>query len=330
MEHFLCQNDLFLLKRRKIYYIIINMKLKEITLSTTTLGSELIADILEDLGTKGVGIYDKQDFDDLENEGVLWDYVSEDVTNQIDVKVKGYFTLDEVDNALIELKERLAVLKENSPFDLGSLEISFDEVDDEDWLKNWEETQKPVKLGDITICPSWIDIPEDEMTIKIDAGMAFGTGQHETTSMCVELMQKIGMQGISAVDIGTGSGILGICAAKLGASYVDAYDIDELAVETARVNAEKNNVANKMHIDLANLLDKSNKKYDVVLANITADVLIELSASLRNYVIEKGDIVVSGIILKRKPEVRKAFEEKGYIIKEEIVQGEWVALRMAI
>ncbi len=307
------------------------MKLREITIETTSIASELVAFIFEELGSKGVGIYDREDFDNLDPNQVLWDYVSDEVLNMDEkVLVKGYFTLEEEQEKMAELATRLDFLRENSPFELGSLDIQKSMVDDEDWIENWKATQQPVELGKITICPSWIDMEDNGYLVRIDAGSAFGSGQHETTSMCVELMQSIGLDGKSVVDVGTGSGILGICAAKLGAREVDGYDIDDNAVKVAKENVIANNVADKMYVDNANLLDKTNKKYDVVLANITADILIMLSDNLKNYVTDDGDVVISGIIKDRENDVIKAFESKDYKIAERKCNGEWIAFRMKV
>lgn len=309
----------------------LDMKLREITIVTTSIASELVADIFEELGSKGVGIYDREDFDNLDKNQVLWDYVSDNVLNMgKDVLVKGYFNLDEEEQKLEEIAKRLDFLRENSPFELGSLDIQKGLVDDEDWIENWKATQQPVVLGKITICPSWIDMEDDDYVVRIDAGSAFGSGQHETTSMCVELMQSIGLDGKNVVDVGTGSGILGICAVKLGAMMVDGYDIDDNAVKVAKENAILNNVADRMFVDNANLLDKTNKKYDVVLANITADVLICLGDNLKNYVSQDGDIIISGIIKDRESDIVNAFENKGYKIAERKNDGEWIAFRMKV
>lgn len=306
------------------------MILEEIAIKTTSEASELVADIMQELGSKGVGIYDLNDFKELEGE-VLYDYVSDEVLSQgDDVYVKGYFTPDELDDILAQLDKRLQFLKENSPFDLGELSYNIAETDDNDWVEKWKETQKPITLGEITIRPSWIEGEVDDKTVLIDAGTAFGSGQHETTCMCIRLMQSIGLEGKRVVDVGTGSGILGIVAVKLGAYKVDAYDIDPEAVRVAKENATLNGVADKMNIDSANLLDKTSSKYDVVIANITADVLIGLSSDLGKYVKSGKDIIVSGIIKDRKVDVESAFESKGYQIVERLEQGEWVALRMTV
>lgn len=200
-------------------------------------------------------------------------------------------------------------------------------VDDCDWIESWKQYYKPIKAGRVTIVPEWIEyVPQDgEYIVKIDPGMAFGTGEHESTKMCLDLLQSLGMEGKSVIDVGTGSGILALAAAKLGAEHVEAYDIDDNAVKSAKENCALNNLDDKIIVANANLLDKTAGKFDVVLANITADVLITLARSLGNYMKKDGIVIISGIILKREDDVKNAFEEAGFSVFERINKGEWVA-----
>ncbi len=159
--------------------------------------------------------------------------------------------------------------------------------------------------------------------------MAFGTGEHESTKMCLQLLQALGVEGKSVIDIGTGSGILALASAKLGAKFVEAYDIDDNAVKSAKDNASLNGFSDKLKIDNANLLDKTTGKFDIVLANITADVLITLSATLGDYLKTGGIVIISGIILKRENDVKSAFINEGYEIIERVNMGEWVAFKLS-
>lgn len=309
------------------------MTYKEITVNTTTQASELVADILSDLGSKGIGIYDSNDFFELIKSEVIWDYVNENLlTKSQIVQVKGYYEKEIIESVLEELDQRLSFLKQNCPFEYGSLEIVSADVDDEDWVNTWKKYYKPINAGKITIVPNWLeyDAKDGEVVVKMDPGMAFGTGQHESTKMCLDLMQDIGMEGKRVIDVGTGSGILGISACKLGAKQVFAYDIDDLAVRASHANAVINNVQDIFDVANSNLLDKSSGSYDVVLANITADVLIVLSEKLKAYVNKGGIVVISGIILKREQEVIEAFLAQGYKVVQRINQGEWVAFKLSV
>ncbi|MEG1609053.1 MAG: 50S ribosomal protein L11 methyltransferase, partial [Clostridia bacterium] len=172
------------------------MTYREITVNTTTEASELVADILSQLGSKGVGIYDSNDYLELKKEDVMWDYVDDSllVQNKV-VAVKGYFEVEICAKVLAELNEQLEFLKENCPFEYGSLEVIVRDVDDEDWVNVWKENYKPIHAGKLTIVPNWIDYKakDDEVVVRMDPGMAFGTGEHESTKMCLLLMQALDM-----------------------------------------------------------------------------------------------------------------------------------------
>lgn len=307
------------------------MKYYELTVDTTSEASELVADILTDLGSNGIGIYDNRDLLGLTESGVVWDYVEEHlIKDDGKAQVKGYFPLEGYEEVKKELDERLDFLKKNCPFDYGSLALSETLVNDDDWLNNWKQYYKPIHAGRVTVVPEWIDYKprEGEYIVKIDPGMAFGTGEHESTKMCLMLLQEMGAKGKSVIDVGTGSGILALAAARLGADKVEAYDIDDNAVKAARENSALNGFENKIYVANANLLDKTTGKFDIVLANITADVLVTLSQSLGDYMKEGGVVIISGIILKRENEVAQAFEKASFKIEKRMNMGEWVAFKL--
>ncbi len=308
------------------------MKYYEITVDTTSEASELVADILTEAGSNGIGIYDPKDLLELSANGVIWDYMDEHLINDDGkAQVKGYFPVDGFESVKALIDEKLEFLRLNCPFDFGSLDLSKTVVDDNDWVESWKENYKPIHAGRVTIVPQWIDYEpqESEYVVKIDPGMAFGTGEHESTKMCLQLLQALGVEGKSVIDIGTGSGILALASAKLGAKFVEAYDIDDNAVKSAKDNASLNGFSDKLKIDNANLLDKTTGKFDIVLANITADVLITLSATLGDYLKTGGVVIISGIILKRENDVKSAFINEGYEIIERVNMGEWVAFKLS-
>lgn len=307
------------------------MKYYELTIDTTSDASELVAEILTELGSNGIGIYDNRDLLGLADSGVVWDYMEEHlIKDDGKAQVKGYFEVNNIQEVLSELDKKLAFLKENCPFDYGTLDISKTLVDDEDWVNNWKQYYKPIQEGRVTIVPEWIDYEakEGEYIVKIDPGMAFGTGEHESTKMCLMLLQALGVEDKSVIDVGTGSGILALASAKLGAKFVEAYDIDDNAVKSAKENCVLNNLQDKIYVANANLLDKTTGKFDIVLANITADVLIMLSNSLGDYLKKDGIVIISGIILKREDDVKKAFEDNGFKVLQRINMGEWVAFKL--
>ena len=307
------------------------MKYYELTVDTTSEASELVAEILTEAGSNGIGIYDPKDLLDLADSGVIWDYMDEHlIKDDGKAQVKGYFPVDGFEAVKADLDARFEFFKENCPFDYGTLAISKTVVDDNDWVESWKENYKPIHAGRVTIVPQWIDYTpcDGEYIVRIDPGMAFGTGEHESTKMCLQFLQALGVEGKSVIDIGTGSGILALASAKLGASVVEAYDIDDNAVKAAKENAALNGLEDKLKVDNANLLDKTSGKFDIVLANITADVLITLSVTLGDYMKKDGVVIISGIILKREDDVKNAFVKAGFEIQERMNMGEWVAFKL--
>ena len=312
------------------------MKFTEITISTTTEGQELVADVLWNYTNYGVAISDVKDVAELVNDRrSTWDYIDDEVLKELNEKVtlaKAYIALDITEETLPEIYADLSALRKNCHgiIELGSLETVKRVVDGDDWIEIWKKHYRPIDLGKVVVCPAWIDHEPKEGQVKvlIDSNMAFGTGEHETTSMVIELMQDYLASARTVIDVGTGSGILGIAAAKLGAKRVVMTDIDYVAVKSARHNAEMNGVADVCEIDLDNLLDDKNVAGELVLANITADVLLILSDGIRNHVVKGGVMIMSGIIKKRVDEVTARYSSLGFELIKRKDKGEWIALVM--
>ena len=307
------------------------MILKELTIESTHEASELVADLLWDISEQGVNIYDKQDLMDLIQTQGFWDYVDSEAFN-LDAKVyiKAYFKADEIDEKVEEVKARLAELKLRSLYPLGTLEMTINDVDDKAWFENWKKTYKPIECKKIMIVPKWINEEfKDKIVIKMDPGMAFGSGEHESTKMCLEFLQEIKVEGKSVVDVGCGSGILALSAKALGAKDIEAYDIDDIAVSAAKINAKENGFED-IKIENSNLLEKSNKTFDVVLANITSEVLKMLAKSLRKYVNKDGIVIISGILESLEHEVLKAFTDLDFEVMDRKHKGEWVAFKLKV
>lgn len=306
------------------------MKYKQITVSTTTDGSDLVAMVLYDSGSDGVSIYDSKDILELIKSDIIWDYIEPAVLEQSPiVKVKGFYDVENFDSIYVNVLDGLEELKKNSPFELGSLEVEVCDLDDADWVNEWKKYYKPIHIGKIVIVPKWIKYtPEmDERVVLIDPGMAFGTGSHESTRLCLELFGELDCVGKSVLDIGAGSGILGISASICGAESVYLSDIAPLAVKACHENAELNNIKNAI-ITQADLLENATVKGDIVFANITADILIALSGNIGNVLKKDGYIILSGIIHKRYDDVLNAYLDKGYILDKSVVLGEWCGLRL--
>ena len=306
------------------------MEYIELTVSTSTEGSELAADIAWNYTDLGVAISDVNDVIELSKmKRRMWDYMEDGLTEQKDVLVKAYFDTDD-EKGVKNFLNDLSALKRNSEFNVGSLETVRRIVDGDAWLNTWKEHFKPLHIGKVVICPEWIkyDEKEGETVVKIDANMAFGTGEHETTSMCIELLQKYMVKDESVIDVGCGSGILGITALKLGCKDVLMTDIDSQAVEASEHNAKLNGVS--ATVIEKNLLDDTTIKGDLILANIMAEILVEFSNGIKGNLNENGKIILSGILNEKANTVITAYEKQGFKLIEKISKGEWTAVCMGI
>lgn len=306
----------------------------EITVHTTTAASELVADAMWNYTDFGVNICDVNDIVTLQKnkDGIFWDYMDDSlrINERADVLVKCYVALDKTDEVRAALRQDLLVMKENGAgsLDFGSLEDTVRTVDGDAWLEVWKEHFRPIHLGKIVVVPEWIEYePQaDERIVLLDSNMAFGTGEHETTSMCVELLQKYIREDSICIDVGCGSGILGISAVKLGAKGAYLTDIDPVAVDSAKHNAALNGTADKITVSHSNLLDENEITGDVIVANITAEVLQLLSPSIPRYLAPNGTLILSGIIHDRLEGVKAAYAAQGLTPVEARVKGEWNAL----
>ena len=311
------------------------MKFIEFTISTTTEASELVSDILWGYTNYGVAICDVNDIVELiEKRRETWDYIEDGLTNtdSSEVLVKAYVAIEEADKASADIRADLELLAQNAQGNLavGTLETVKREVDGDDWIEIWRKHYRPMKFGRVWVCPEWIEheVAGDEVKVRIDSNMAFGTGEHETTSMCIELMQDYLKPTDTVIDVGCGSGILGISAIKLGANKAILTDIDYVAVKSATHNCKLNGVDEKTTVAHSNLLDDTSVKGDLVLANITADVLKILAKDILKNVKDDGKLIMSGIIHSRYDEVLQTYTELGFELVEKRVKGEWIAMAM--
>ena len=304
----------------------------EVTIETTTEAVEAVTNILFVNGAGGAMIEDPKDFN-LEKENEYdWDYVDEKIIEKAKesdvVKIKTYISEEKnVPEFINSIKTQIMQLTDCG-LDIGSGKVYTDSVREDDWANNWKQYYKPTRIGkNIVIKPEWEDFePEKtDILIEMNPGMAFGTGNHETTSMCVANLERFVKEDTVVFDIGCGSGILGITAAKLGAKKVIGIDIDEVAVKVANENIEKNNVEDKMTAVKGNLADDIDKniKADVVVANIMADIVILLSKDVKEFLAEDGIFISSGIIHAKIEEVCNALEENGFEVIEVQKKGEW-------
>ena len=268
------------------------------------------------------GIY-IEDYSDLENEVqqiAHIDLIDEDLLKMDRSKAKIHIYIDPEDNigeAVQFLKERLTAASIPHTIDMT-------DVQEDDWLNNWRKFFKPMPIGEkLLINPSWYTDtdPEGRVVMNIDPGLAFGTGKHETTRLCMEALERYVKGGEKVLDVGCGSGILGIASVLLGAQSAFGVDIDELAVRTANENAAVNHVEDKFTAIAGDLVDKVDGKYDIVVANIVADAIIALSASVSEFMKEDSVYIVSGIIDTRADDVKNAVGDRFEIIEENTYRG---------
>ena len=312
------------------------MKFIELTIHTTTEGSELVADILWDYTNYGVTVCDVNDIIALQNDKrVFWDYMDDSIAAEAggDVLVKGFLPVDIADESIKKIVADLDALRERSKdfISLGSLETGRREVDGDDWIDVWKKHFRPLHIGGrVVVCPEWIayEPKENEVIIRLDSNMAFGTGEHETTAMCLELLQEYVKEGDVVIDVGCGSGILGIAAVKLGAKFAYLTDIDYVAVRSAEHNSERNGTSDKTKVALNDLLENADVRGRVMTANITADILCRLSESIPKNLEKGGILILSGIIEPKLGQVIAAYENVGLSLIKQLRRGEWFALAM--
>lgn len=310
----------------------------EVALFTTSEAMEIISGFLYELNITGLVIEDNADIVEfLEKNDKSWDYVDEAIVKKSDDEacVKFYLSDD------IEGKEKLALvtngvlqLKESeTEINLGRLEIKLTNVSEDDWANNWKKYYKPLRIGEkIIIKPTWEEYEplDGDLVIEMDPGMAFGTGTHETTSMCVELLQKYVKVNDVVLDIGCGSGILGITGAMLGAKEVVGVDFDAVAVEVACKNVQNNKLEDKVTIRCGDLMEVVSEKGNVIVANIVADVIIKLTETVPEFSLENGVFIASGIIKERIEDVKAALLKGHFEILEVVQNGEWAAIASRI
>ncbi len=309
----------------------------EIKVKTTSEASEAVSNMLYEIGAEGVLIEDPNDPVYTNSKESDWDYIDiEEVKMHLEYDgavVKCYFDgadvgASDLEDKLTHLKGRLSQI-ESFGLDGGPLTVEVKELENTDWNNEWKKHYKPFEVGNrLVIKPSWeeYEATDDRLIIEIDPGGAFGSGTHETTSMCMEMLEENVTADMDVFDIGCGSGILGIAAAKLGAKSVIAVDLDEAAVMTTQENAVRNNVSDNFTVHHGNLMDVVSGKADIIVANIIADIIILLAKDLRTFMKPGGLFISSGIIDDKIDAVKEGLEASGFEIVEVRRRGEWAAI----
>jgi ribosomal protein L11 methyltransferase len=308
------------------------MKWSEICIHTTNEAVEPISNILHEAGASGVVIEDPFELTKEREDqfGEIYqlnpnDYPEEGVIVKAYLPVNSF--LGETVEAIKESINNLIIYN----IDVGINKVTISEVHEEEWATAWKKYYHPVKISErFTIVPTWEEyspVNSDELIIELDPGMAFGTGTHPTTVMCIQALERTVKAGDKVIDVGTGSGVLSIAAAMLEAEQVRAYDLDEVAVRSARLNIKLNKVSEVVTVAQNNLLDGvEDLSADVVVANILAEVILRFTEDVARVVKPDGYFIASGIIQPKKDQVKEALIQVGFEIEESILMEDWVAL----
>ena len=305
----------------------------ELTVHTTTQGAEVVSDALMLSGATGTMVEDRADIPDPDKPNGYWEIIDPKLIDSLpeDVQVHAWFEPDATfQERLQALRSQLDMNRRLAPdIDLGTLQIDTVNVKDEDWSEVWKQFYKPFRAGrSLVVKPTWepYNPQPGDRVIEIDPGMAFGSGTHETTGMCLELLEEAVHGGERVIDVGTGSGILAIGAALLGARDVLAIDIDPTAVKVARENVAHNHLEQTITTLEGNLLEKVDAQCEVCVANIIADVICMFAAPLNDHIVPGGLFICSGIIKEREQDVTDALLAAHYTILDIRRKGEWVAM----
>ena len=319
------------------------MEWTEVNIFTATAGIELICSRLMDIGIKGFAIQDAEDFNEfLENKNGQWDYIDDDLMglSNCETRITVYLPNNSQGaDMLSSIRSMLAEVKsQDTDGNYGRLEAELSSIREEDWANNWKQYFKPLKVGEkLVIKPSWEEYNsnDDRIILEIDPASSFGTGQHHTTRLCLELLEKALNKGGKLLDMGCGSGILSIGAMLLGAGSAVAVDIEQNAAATAAENAEKNHIDPALYktyfgnvLTDEKLAEQVIDSYDIITANIVADVLIAMKDFFVKCLRPGGVLIVSGIIEERMDEVINALEGVGFTSPEANIKEGWAAVRL--
>lgn len=299
----------------------------EVRVITKSEALEPISGIFYSLDCKGVAIEDPEDILGREQGPLTWDFADINVLEHKGkvAVVKAYFAEeDNIEDVLAYVNERLVELKEMG-LDLGGAKVEHEKMHEEDWANTWKQYYKPSKAGEkIVVKPIWeeYEAKDNELVVDLDPGMAFGTGTHETTRMCIQALERYVKEESTVFDVGCGSGILAIAAAKLGAKLAVGVDLDPVAVESSIENVGYNNLDN-IEILHGNLVEVINGKADIVVANILAEIICILADDVKRVLKEGGTFITSGIIHDRVDMVCEKLEATGFEVVEKNRDGEW-------
>ena len=303
------------------------MILTKVIVNTTSDGSDLVANILISNGSNGATIVDKKDVVSFMADNPKLEYSETIITfYPTQALVVGVVQKENQEETLKQIKKDLSALQKNSPFNVGELSIRTEDVNDEHYVDIWMDFYKPYVVGKLKIYASWQKIAKSffKVPIIVKPGPAFGTGQHPTTECCLELLQKIPVAGKSILDIGTGTGILAICALKLGAKVACLTDIDDVAIESSNENCEINGCLNKVTILKEDVVGNPSINADIVFLNISTEWALNYAENIKKNINKNGHLIVSGVYEYDKEKVFNHYKSCGYEIEKEMTKDGWV------
>lgn len=305
------------------------MKWCEISIQTSHEAVELVAEIFRDLGASGVVIEDPELVNDYITSG-KWDYTDIPIAKETKVVVeKAYLPVNgELEGRIQTLQQEIKTLASRG-VNTAPAVLTTAELQDEDWSDTWKQYFHTEKPGErVVIKPTWEEYEpkDDEVVIELDPGAAFGTGTHATTSMCIRQLEKLVKPGMTVFDVGTGSGILSIISAKLGAKNIQAVDYDDSVLKIVEENLEQNNVQDIISVAQSDLMQNVHGKAELVIANIIADIIIRLFDQLDEHLEKGGTLLTSGIIEDRIEDVLAAAEKHGYGVVERLENKGWACI----
>ena len=310
------------------------MNWSQIKLYTTTDAIDVVSGYLISHGLRGLMIEDAQDFTEfLEDTSIHWDYIDDELMKMKECETAIVFYIPDNMQGMEMLKAirgGIETLRQKTPgLNLGRLAFESENIREEDWETAWKKYYHPVRIGKhIVICPCWEEctLEENDVKVTLDPGMAFGTGTHETTRLCMAFLEKYITPNVSLLDVGTGSGILAITALLLGAKSAVGVDIDQLSVKIAQENADLNGVGEKIELVWGDLTEKLSGVYDVICANIVADVIIRLCPAVTAFMHPDTVLIISGIIEDRCQDVFAVLEENHLQIVDRNQENDWISV----
>ncbi len=310
------------------------MKYREITIHTTPEGVEAVSNVLIALGVGGFEVVDSRDFEEfLESTTPHWDYVDEQLLQLRDAESVLRIYLPDNEQGLASLAMIRQGMEQLSHEEMavayGSLQITMEQRDDSQWTDTWKQYYKPIVISDrLAVVPVWeqFDATPGQQVLWMDPGAAFGTGSHETTALCLEYLSRMDLRDKTVLDVGCGSGILGIAAVLLGARSNLGVDIDQLAVKAGGENAARNGVEDRCQFVAGDLVEQVEGRYDVICANIVADVIKMLLGDIGKFMKPGARLLLSGIIEERSEEICQAAKEHGFVVLEQQCKRGWSAL----